>query len=350
MSGFVIKWNICTLIMCFYLAIGTSANAASLGKVFKQVSETVVLLSVSGHKASTKEPGRIVGANSIGSGIVISADGLILSAAHVVQTADDVWATFHDGSGVKATVLGTNISADLALLKLTSPPKNLKYAKLGDSDMAQIGDQIFIVGMPYGLSHTLTAGHLSSKRNPPTHSLSLPIQWLQTDASINQGNSGGPMFNMKGEVIGIVSHMLSKSGGSVGLGFAVSINTAKTLMLNQNTFWGGIEYLPVGGDLAMMLNVPQKSGLLVTMVAHNSPAEAMKLQAGRLPVRIGDNELMLGGDIILAVQGITVEDDEASLHQIREAVINRKPDQELKVKILRAGEIMELSYSANSIQ
>lgn len=349
MNRNLIKWNICTsILVCSYLIIGGSANAASFSNVFKKVNESVVKLSVGGHQASRLHIGKLESANSIASGVVISSDGLVLSAAHVVQTADDVWATFHDGSELRAKVLGINTLADLALLQLINPPKTLKYAKLGNSDKTRIGDQVFAIGMPYGLGHTLTTGHLSGKRTPPKNALALPIQFLQTDASINQGNSGGPMFNMRGEVIGIVSHILTKSGGSVGLGFAVSINTAKALMLDQNSFWAGIEYLPVGGELAMALNIPQPFGFLVTKVAYNSPGEKMGLQAGTIPVRFGDKELMLGGDIILTIQGLAVEDNAKGLWNIRQAVINLKQGAELKLKVLRAGQIIKISYSASN--
>ena len=154
--------------------------------------------------------------------MLISKDGKVLTAAHVVQTADTVSVEFPNGEIVKAKVVSSEPPADIALLQLERVPASAVVAKLGDSDQVGVADQIFVVGAPYGISHTLTVGHISARRTPGGEQSELGLaEFFQTDAAVNQGNFGGPMFNMNGEVIGIVSHILSQSGGFEGLGFAV---------------------------------------------------------------------------------------------------------------------------------
>src|SRR5262249_48596347 len=158
-------------------------------------------------------------------------------AAHLVQSADKTLVEFANGEVVSAQVIGCSFSADVALLQLERSSVNYVAAKLGDSDSSDVGDEIFVVGAPYGISRTLTAGHVSGRRELNKGSTNLPVEFLQTDAAINTGNSGSPLFNMKGEVIGIVSNIMSRSGGSEGLAFASTSNTARRLLLDQKTFW-----------------------------------------------------------------------------------------------------------------
>jgi S1-C subfamily serine protease len=135
-------------------------------------------------------------------------------------------------------------------------------ARLADSDTVRVGDQVMIVGAPYGLSHSMSMGWISTRWPASTVYRAMPLaEFLQTDATINTGNSGGPMFNMAGEVIGILSHNISQSGGSEGLGFVVTINTAKRLLLEQPNFWSGLERHLISGPIAQILNVPQPTGI-----------------------------------------------------------------------------------------
>src|SRR5262249_42858521 len=159
-------------------------------------------------------------------------------------------------------------SADVALLQLEGQPPNYIAAKLGDSDSAEVGDEIFVVGAPYGISRTLTAGHVSGRRILNTETRS--IEFLQTDAAINTGNSGSPIFNLNGEVVGIVSNIMSKSGGSEGLAFASTSNTARRVLLDHKSFWTGIDGVLIEGNLAKALNLTQSAGLLVQRVAEGS--------------------------------------------------------------------------------
>lgn len=321
------------------------ANAGSLSKVFKKVNPAVVVILTTERGYAGLEPGQQATFNKggLGSGIVVSKEGLIMTAAHVVQVADAVVVKFVDGNMVGAKVVGSAPQADVALLQLNHLPDNLAVAELGDSDDVNIGDEIFVIGAPYGVDHTLTVGYMSGRRHPEIVCNSLlPIEFLQTDAAINKGNSGGPMFNMDGKVIGIVSRILSYSGGSEGLGFAVSINTAKELLLNQGSVWTGLEAYLVSGPLAKALNVPQEAGLLVQRVAEDSPSQRLGLRPGNIPVEIGGKQLLLGGDIVLEVKGVTVSEDIDHTCEIRKKVTGLNQGN-LEMKVLRNGKVLDLA-------
>jgi len=166
-------------------------------------------------------------------------------------------------------------------------------------------------------------------------------EFLQTDATINTGNSGGPMFNMAGEVIGIVSHNISKSGGSEGLGFVVTINTAKMLLLERPSFWSGLEGHLISGPIAQILNLPQPSGYLVKTVAKGSAGEAVGLRGGSALATIMGEQLVVGGDIILKVQGIPV--GEAAEHRrVRDILAAVPSGGEFTMTVLRLGQVIEL--------
>ena len=282
----------------------------------------------------------------LGSGIVISKKGLIMTAAHVVQDADEVVVHFLDGTKVSAKVVNSSLQADVSLLKLDRVPDNLHVIELGDSDRVSIGDMVFVVGAPYGVEHTLTVGYLSGRRQSVGVCRQLtPIEFLQTDAAINMGNSGGPMFNMNGELIGIVSHILTRSGGSEGLGFAISINTAKELLSEKESFWVGLNALLVEGDLAKALNVPQDAALLIQRVAQGSPAHKLGLRPSEIPIQIGNRQFFIGGDIILEVQGIPISSDAKETCDIRDSVGKLGHGDSVVFKVLRGGKIINLSTS-----
>ena len=183
-----------------------------------------------------------------------------MTAAHLVDTADTVSVEFSNGDIRVAKVIASEPAADVALLKLNGPlPSGAAVAKLGDSDKAEVGDQIFVVGAPHGISYTLTVGYISGRRRPNTLYSGLSLtEFFQTDAAINQGNSGGPMFNMVGEIIGIVSAIISKSGGSEGLGFAATSNMARRLLLEQRSFLGGVAGYFLMGNTPRFLTFPRQ--------------------------------------------------------------------------------------------
>ena len=347
----------CKLLFSFFVAslIGFSSvvGASSLSKVFKKVNPAVVVVLTKEHGYSSLKPGETVTITKggLGSGIVISEDGLVMTSAHVVQVADSVVVRFLDGTTAEAKIIGAAVRADVALLKLDHLPEKLVAAELGDSDDVNIGDEIFIIGAPYGIGHTLTVGYMSGRRRPETVCKSLvPIEFLQTDAAINKGNSGGPTFNKNGKVVGIVSHILSQSGGSEGLGFAISINTAKELLLNQNSMWTGLEAYLVSGALARALNVPQEAGLLIQRVANDSPGEKLGLRPGKIPVKVAGERILIGGDIVLEVQGMAISDDFRETCRIGDKTGGQNRRGITEMKVLRGGEVVNLSVSASSIE
>src|SRR5262249_17781651 len=204
-------------------------------------------------------------------------------------------------------------------------------------------DPVIIVGAPYGLSYSLSDGLISARWKPNTVYKTMPMaEFFQTTATINTGNSGGPMFNMKGEVIGIVSHNISKSGGSEGLGFVVTINTAKKLLLERKSFWSGLEGQVLSNAEADILNLPPgAAGFAVKTVAKDSPGEQIGLRGATMVVNLGNGDVPLGGDIILSVDGIKM--DEANLTKIRDALTAKASGSPLKATVLRAGKVLELT-------
>jgi S1-C subfamily serine protease len=280
----------------------------------------------------------------LGSGVIISQGGRILTAAHVVEAADRIAVRFADGSVAATRIVALDPVADVALLEASGLPPSAVVARLGDSDKVDVADQIFVVGAPYGISETLTVGYVSARRTAraepgdPTS-----VDMFQTDAAISPGNSGGPMFNLQGEVIGIVSRIVSRSGGSDGIGFAVTSNAARELLLDAPPFWTGLSVVPLAGDLARLLNLPQSAGLLVTHAAQDSPGAQLGLRAGRTPAIIGGVNLTLGGDIILSVAGLPVDATAGNYRRIRDRLQSSQPGDRISVIVLRTGRLVELS-------
>jgi S1-C subfamily serine protease len=256
---------------------------------------------------------------------------------------DEINVEFLGGETVKARVVASEPAADLSLLQLERVPKDAKSSPLADSDPIRVGDPVIIVGAPYGLSYSLSDGLISARWKPNTVYKTMPLaEFFQTTATINTGNSGGPMFDMKGQVIGIVSHNISKSGGSEGLGFVVTINTAKKLLLERKSFWSGLEGQALSDAEADLLNLPPgATGYIVKTVAKDSPAEQMGLRGATMVVNLGRGDVPLGGDIILAVDGIKAE--AANLMKIRDTLSSKASGAAYKVTVLRAGKMIELT-------
>jgi S1-C subfamily serine protease len=316
----------------------------SLRDVFKRVDPSVVVVGTNSHQVVTGPKMQLATLPGLGSGVLISVDGKVMTAAHVVQTADEIKVQFQNGESVPAKVLTSDPAADVALLQLDRVPAGAVVARFGDSDETEVGDEVFVVGAPVGMSHTLTVGHISARRKPNTMFGGMSrAEFFQTDAAINQGNSGGPMFNMAGEVVGIVSHIISKSGGFEGLGFVVTANLARRLLLDQNPFWSGVESFMLSGDLARVFNLPQNAGMLVQRVASNSPAAQLGLKPGTMTAVIEGDPMIVGGDIILEVQGVPVTGDGASYLVIRDRLIRLRQGEAITVVVWRNGRKEELT-------
>lgn len=328
------------------LLLASESSAQQLRDLARQVDASVVVIKTVEKNLLVAPQSMFVSSPGSGSGVLISSDGQVLTAAHVVQAADKIEVEFIDGQIVPAKVTASVPGADLAMLKLDWVPHNAKPAKLGDSDKMQVGDDVFIIGAPYAMGHSLSAGHVSARRVPKNAMANaLALELLQTDAAINKGSSGGPMFNLAGEVVGVVSLILSQSGGSEGMGFAITSNLAQRLLIAKKGFWTGIDGVMLSGEWVRIFNVPQPAGLLVQRVADNSPAQAIGLIGGTYKAAIAGGELLVGGDIILAVGNIAVTPDGAGLMKVWDYVNGLKTGDQIVVKVLRAGQVVELETS-----
>jgi len=331
---------IALLLLATLITLGPpSAEAQSVGDVFRRVSPSVVVIRSRGRDVVASGQVRF---GEIGSGVLISADGKVMTAAHVVQAMDEITVEFIGGDAVMARVIASEPAADLSMLQLERVPAGVRVARLANSDSVRVGDQVMVVGAPYGLSYSLSVGYLSARWSPNSVYPAFPLaEFLQTDATINTGNSGGPMFNMAGDVIGIVSHNISKGGGSEGLGFVVTINTAKDLLLARRSIWSGLEGHTLSGDLAAIFNLPQPEGFLIKTVAKNSPADLAGIRGGTKTATIDGQALVVGGDILLAVDGIPAG-NLADYKRMRDHMQKLAPGAAITVTVLRAGRVLNL--------
>jgi S1-C subfamily serine protease len=336
---------ICLAVLIASAFVGSigRADAQSARELFKKVAPSVVVIRALGRDVTTAGETRFA---ETGSGVLISTDGKVMTAAHVVNAMDQVSVEFLGGETVAARVVGSEPGADLSLLQLERVPAGARVAPMADSRTMEVGDEVIVVGAPYGLSYSLSAGLISAHWPPNTVYKAMPLaEFFQTTATINTGNSGGPMFNMKGEVVGIVSHNISKSGGSEGLGFVVTLNTARQLLLEKRSFWSGLEGLALTNELADLLNLPPDShGFAVKTVAKDSPAARLGIRASTRVVRIDGQDVPLGGDIILSLDGISM--DRAHAAELRERLARMPSGTAFTVKVLRAGHVLDLTGRA----
>jgi len=337
-----------TLAVMVIAAAWEPAEAQSLTQLFKQVSPSVVVIRTKEREISASTAGgerTVATITGVGSGTLISADGKVLTAAHVVQTADEITVHFQNGESSSARVIASEPEADLSALQLATVPPGAQPATLGDSDKVEIGEQVFVVGAPYGIGRSLTTGIISGRHQPDTvYGAMAEAEFFQTDTAINQGNSGGPMFNMKGEMIGVVSHIISKSGGFEGLAFVVTIKTARRIASERRAFWGGLVSHLLTGPMADIFNLPPKykGGLLVERVIEHSPAAAIGLRGGTYKATVDGQALTLGGDIVLEVAGIPVA-DEGAIPKIRQALFRLPPGGTVTLRVFRQGRDLEIS-------
>jgi serine protease Do len=324
-------------------AFAPAAQAQNLEDIFQKVSPSVVVVRSKGRDISA---GGVTRFNQTGSGVLISSSGSVMTSAHVVNGMDEITVEGIAGEVVRATLLSANTGADVSLLQLERVTAAMRVARMGNSDAVRIGQQVMVVGAPYGLAYSMSVGWISARWPPNTIFPDMPLaEFLQTTATINTGNSGGPVFDMAGEVVGIVSQNITKSGGSEGLGFLVTINSARNLLVPRKVFWGGLLGTLLTGDLAAIFNVPASAGFLVKTVAQGSMASNMGLRGGDRIVTIAGKELALGGDIILSVEGIPVVSED-NIEKIRNRLAAVAPGTPFKMSVLRAGKIIELTGTA----
>ena len=231
--------------------------------------------------------------SALGSGFIIDENGIVITNNHVIQGADDIVVRVDDDKEFKAKVIGADPLSDIAVLQLESKEK-FKPVKFGDSDEARIGDWVIAIGNPFGLGGTVTSGIISARNR--SIGLTRYEDYIQTDASINQGNSGGPLFNMNGDVIGINTAILGRSG-SIGIGFAIPSNSAKQVIDQLIKFgetkrgWLGVRIQDVTKEIADVENLGEPRGALVASVAENSPSDKAGVKAGDIIIEFNGEKI-----------------------------------------------------------
>ncbi|WP_237152578.1 Do family serine endopeptidase [Oryzibacter oryziterrae] len=271
---------------------------------------------------------------SLGSGFVLDASGIIVTNNHVIEDADEITVNFTDGSKLKAELVGKDEKTDLAVLRV-KPDKPLKAVKFGDSVHLRVGDWVMAIGNPFGLGGTVTTGIVSA-RNRDINSGPYD-NFLQTDAAINRGNSGGPLFNEKGEVVGINTAIISPSGGSIGIGFSIPSEIASGVVQQLRDFgvthrgWLGVNIQEVTDDLAESLGLGKARGALVANVTAGGPAADAKIEAG---------------DVIVEFDGQPIKE----MRELPRIVANTPVDKEVSVKVVRKGKEMEFKVKLGRLE
>lgn len=257
-------------------------------------------------------------AQSLGSGFIISNDGYVLTNNHVVADADEIIVRLSDRSELQAKLVGTDPRTDVALLKVDG--KNLPTVKLGDSEKLKVGEWVLAIGSPFGFDHSVTKGIVSAKGRTLPNDTYVPF--IQTDVAINPGNSGGPLFNMKGEVVGINSQIFTRSGGFMGLSFAIPIDVAIDVS-NQlkkdgkvSRGWLGVVIQEVNKDLAESFGLDKPAGALVAQVLENGPAAKGGLQVGDVILSMNGQPIVMSADLPHLV-GSLKDGEKAKLEIIR---------------------------------
>jgi len=329
-----------SLLMALPLITPAPASAETLGEAYRRVNPAVVVIRARGEELTEDGMARF---REIGAGVLISPDGKIATAAHVVHTMDEIMVEFLGEDPVPARVIASEPRADISIIQAEVVPRDAVVAKLTDSDPIWVGDPVFIVGAPYGLSHSLSQGIISARWEPNTVTKDFPLaEFFQTDAVINTGNSGGPMFTRNGDLIGIVSHNISKSGGSEGLGFVVTANTVRKLLIERHRRFYGLDALLLTGEMAEAFKLPQAGGFLVKQVVKGTLGDQIGLRGGNRMGLVDGKPVPVGGDVILAVQGITTASNE-DMGKVLKSLESIQPGDDLRVTVLREEKVEELS-------
>jgi serine protease Do len=232
--------------------------------------------------------------NSLGSGFIIDPSGIVVTNNHVIADADEITVILNDGTQIKAEIVGRDTKTDLAVLKF-APPKPLKAVKFGDSDKLRLGEWVIAIGNPFSLGGTVTAGIVSA-RNRDINSGPYD-NYIQTDAAINRGNSGGPLFNLNGEVIGVNTAIISPSGGSIGIGFAVPSKTVVGVVEQLRQFgetrrgWLGVRIQQVNDEIAESLNIKPPRGALIAGIDEKGPAKPAGIEPGDVVVKFDGRDI-----------------------------------------------------------
>jgi len=280
-----------------------------------------------------------------GSGFVIDPRGYILTNYHVVEGAQSIEVVLGDQTRFPGKFIGADQRNDVALVKIDPKGKNLAALQLGDSGTLQVGQKVLAIGNPFGFQSTLTTGVVSALgRTVQTSQTTFIDEAIQTDAAINRGNSGGPLINSHGQVIGINSAIYTPSGTTAGIGFAIPINTAKNIANDLITdgrvhrAFLGVETLSVGGWLSEALDLPVKEGLLVERATKGGPAAAAGIHGGDRVAEAGMRRIAIGGDVIVAIDGQKI----ASQLDVNLVLNHKRPGDSVSVTLYRGGKKMDV--------
>ena len=313
----------------------------SVNEIYERAASGVVRINAMNSSTSgSADP--LGGQDALGSGFVIDKTGHIVTNYHVVRDAGQVTVSFSNRDTVKATVVGTDPSTDIAVLRVETAASALTPLPMGNSDAVRVGDPVVAIGNPFGLDRTVTAGIVSALQRLIQAPNRFTIDHvIQTDAPINPGNSGGPLINARGQVIGVNTQIETGTGtsasGNVGIGFAVPSNTVKDVVA-QILRTGRVDhaYLGISGqslteDVADQYNLPVENGVLVEEVTEDSGAGKAGLEGGDTEVVVAGESYTLGGDIVVAFDGKKI----SSIEQLRDAISGRKPGDKVKLLIYR---------------
>jgi S1-C subfamily serine protease len=320
-------------------ASGLMHDEEALIAIYKAVSPGVV--HINSTVLSQDFFFRVVPERGMGSGFVVDDKGLIVTNNHVVENAENLEVTLADKSKVAAKLVGRDPENDIAVIRVSVAKEKLTPLRLGDSSQLQVGQMAIAIGNPFGLDRTITRGVVSAVgRSLKSDSGRQIRNVIQTDAAINPGNSGGPLLNSRGEVIGVNTAIFTPSGGSVGIGFAVPVNTVKKLLPQLITRgrashpWLGISGMDINPTVAKALSLPAGDGVMIAQVAPNGPAARAGLRGSQRRVRVGNYLVTVGGDIIQTLDGeriATVDDLTAFLDE------RKKVGDEVRVDVIRDG-------------
>jgi putative serine protease PepD len=280
-----------------------------------------------------------------GSGFIIDARGLVMTNSHVVFGAQALTVTLDDGTALAAKLLGADPIFDLAILQIPAPDSGeIPVLGFGDSDKVRPGDRVIAIGNPIGLDQTITSGIVSGlNRILPERPLLLARPMIQTDTAINLGNSGGPLLDRCGDVIGVTSEIL---GDAQNIGFAIPSNLARSVvgpLVEKGRVirpWIGIDGSLIGGELRKIFAVPLADGFLVEAVERGSPASSAGIVGGRLPVRVGNQSLILGGDIVVEINGIELKNYE----NLERALNTISIGEQVRMKVFRRGKTFTTEF------
>jgi len=314
-----------------------STSALTVGEIYRRDGAGVVQITTTGASGG-----------GLGSGFVIDHEGHIVTNFHVIDDADTIRVTLQEGQTVAATLVGSDPSSDIALLKVDADAASLHPLSLGDSSKAAVGDPVVAIGNPFGLERTVTAGIVSALQRAVQAPNGFSIdQVIQTDAPINPGNSGGPLIDAHGQVIGVNSQIETggSTTGNVGIGFAVPSNTVKSIVAKLLAD-GKVEHAYVGitiqeldPTLAKALGVDTDEGLLVQQVRPDSPAAAAGLQGGSTQTAVDGVAVMKGGDILVAIDGKKI----ASMDDLRSTLDEHKPGDKVTFAVIRDGKTIDVT-------